>query len=107
MAVRIRLRRTGAKNQPRYRLVVAEARSPRDGRFIDEIGYYDPTRQPAVVHVDAERARLWLSRGAQPTETARALLRKAGVWVAGDGAKAPAGVPDGGGAAEAAGAGEA
>jgi small subunit ribosomal protein S16 len=72
----------GAKNRPFYRLVVADARSPRDGRFIETLGYYDPTRDPAVIQVDGERARFWLQRGAQPTDTARALLVRAGVEVA-------------------------
>lgn len=82
MAVRIRLFRMGAKNRPFYRLVVADARSPRDGRFIEELGYYDPTRDPAVIRVDGERARFWLQRGAQPTDTVRSLLARAGVEVA-------------------------
>jgi len=77
--VRIRLRRTGAKKQPSYRIVVADARSPRDGRFIEEIGYYRPRAAEDAVHVDAERARHWLSNGAQPSQTVRDLLRKAGV----------------------------
>lgn len=79
MAVRIRLRRMGAKKRPFYRLVVADSRSPRDGRFIEEIGYYDPQAEPAVVHVDEERARYWLARGAEPSQTARALLSKTGL----------------------------
>jgi len=82
VAVRIRLFRMGAKNRPFYRLVVADARSPRDGRFIEELGYYDPTRDPAVIRVDGERARFWLQRGAQPTDTVRSLLARAGVEVA-------------------------
>lgn len=79
MALKIRLRRMGAKKQPFYRLVVAEASSPRDGRFVEEIGYYNPTRQPPVVQIDQEKAVQWLRRGAQPTDTARALLKRAGV----------------------------
>lgn len=79
MALKIRLRRMGAKKQPFYRLVVAEESSPRDGRFVEEIGYYNPTRQPPVVQIDQEKAVLWLRRGAQPTDTARALLKRAGV----------------------------
>ncbi|MDR0396097.1 MAG: 30S ribosomal protein S16 [Oscillospiraceae bacterium] len=79
MAVKIRLKRIGMKKRPFYRVVVADGRSPRDGRFIEEIGYYDPMTQPAVVKVDADKAKLWLGRGAQPTDTARILLRKAGV----------------------------
>lgn len=77
--VKIRLRRMGAKKRPFYRVVVADSRSPRDGKFLDEIGYYDPTRDPAVIHIDAEKAMRWLSHGAQPTDTTRSLLRKAGV----------------------------
>lgn len=79
MAVRIRLRRMGAKKQPSYRLVVADARAPRDGRFIDTLGYYNPLRNPAEVVVDAEKALMWLRRGAQPTETARDLLAGQGI----------------------------
>lgn len=79
MAVRIRLFRMGAKGRPFYRLVVADSRFPRSGRFIEELGYYDPTRDPAVIRVNEERARFWLGRGAQPTDTARAILVRAGV----------------------------
>ena len=77
MAVKIRLRRMGAKKAPFYRVVVADSRYPRDGRFIEEIGYYDPNTQPATVKVDAEKATKWLDNGAQPTETVRTLLKKA------------------------------
>ncbi|MEW6546354.1 MAG: 30S ribosomal protein S16 [Bacillota bacterium] len=80
MAVRIRLKRMGAKNRPFYRLVVADSRSPRDGRFIEEIGYYDPTTEPATVSVKQERVLDWLRKGAQPSDTARALLEKSGTW---------------------------
>jgi len=79
MAVRIRLRRMGAKKQPSYRLVVADARAPRDGRFIDVLGYYNPLREPAEVVVDEEKALMWLGRGAQPTQTARDLLARLGI----------------------------
>ena len=79
MAVRIRLRRMGAKKAPFYRLVVADARMPRDGRFIDTIGYYNPTTDPAVIKVDEEKALDWLGKGAQPSETVRSLFRKAGI----------------------------
>ena len=79
MAVRIRLKRMGAKKRPFYRVVVADSRSPRDGRFIEEIGYYDPIRQPAEIKIDEEKALQWLQRGAQPSDTARSLLSKAGV----------------------------
>lgn len=75
--VKIRLRRMGAKKNPYYRIVVADSRSPRDGKFIEEIGAYDPLTDPATIKVDAERAKYWLSNGAQPTETVRALLKKA------------------------------
>lgn len=76
MAVKIRLRRMGAKKAPFYRIVVADSRFPRDGRFIEEIGYYDPTKEPSVIEVDAEKAKKWISTGAQPTDTVRALLKK-------------------------------
>lgn len=79
MPVKIRLRRMGAKKKPFYRVVVADARSPRDGRFIEEIGYYDPTKNPAVVEIKGDRARDWLARGALPSETVRTLLRRQGV----------------------------
>lgn len=77
--VRIRLRRTGAKNNPAYRLVVADQNSPRDGAFIDTIGHYLPTRQPAVVEINEAKAREWISKGAQPSETCASLLRKKGI----------------------------
>jgi small subunit ribosomal protein S16 len=82
MAVKLRLRRTGAKHQPRYRIVATDARSPRDGRFIEVLGHYDPTRQPHEVAINAELARKWLSRGAQPTDTVRQLLVEQGILVA-------------------------
>ncbi len=75
--VKIRLRRMGAKKAPYYRVVVADSHSPRDGRFIEEIGTYDPLAQPAFVKIDMERAKYWIANGAQPTETVRALLKKA------------------------------
>ncbi len=78
MAVKIRLRRMGAKKAPFYRVVVADSRYPRDGRFIEEIGYYDPTKEPAVVKIDAEKAKKWIANGAQPTDTVKALLKKNG-----------------------------
>jgi small subunit ribosomal protein S16 len=77
--VKIRLRRMGAKKRPFYRVVVADARSPRDGKFLEEIGYYDPTKNPAVVKIDEEKAIRWIQNGAQPTDTARSLLRQTGV----------------------------
>ena len=76
MAVKIRLRRMGAKKAPFYRIVVADSRYPRDGRFIEEIGYYDPTKEPSVVKVDAEKAKQWIANGAQPTDTVRTILKK-------------------------------
>ncbi len=79
MAVKIRLRRMGAKKAPFYRIVVADSRYPRDGRFIEEIGYYDPTKEPSVVKVDAEAVKKWIGNGAQPTDTVRALLKKQGI----------------------------
>lgn len=79
MAVKIRLRRMGAKKAPFYRVVVADSRFARDGRFIEEIGYYDPTKEPSVVKIDAEKAKQWLSNGAQPTDTVREILKKAAV----------------------------
>uniref|UniRef100_UPI003FF06AD0 30S ribosomal protein S16 n=1 Tax=Gemmiger formicilis TaxID=745368 RepID=UPI003FF06AD0 len=77
--VKIRLRRMGAKKAPFYRVVVADSRFARDGRFIEEIGYYDPTKEPSVVKIDAEKAKQWLDNGAQPTDTAREILKKAAV----------------------------
>ena len=79
MAVKIRLRRMGAKKAPFYRIVVADSRYPRDGRFIEEIGFYDPTKEPSVVKVDAEKAKTWLANGAQPTDTVRVILKKQGI----------------------------
>ena len=74
MAVKIRLRRMGAKKAPFYRIVVADSRYPRDGRFIEEVGYYDPTKEPSVIKVDEEKAKKWISTGAQPTDTVKSLL---------------------------------
>lgn len=73
--VKIRLRRMGAKKAPFYRVVVADSRYPRDGRFIEEIGYYDPTKKPSVVTIDKEKADKWLANGAQPTDTVKKLLK--------------------------------
>ncbi len=78
MAVKIRLKRMGMKKKPFYRVVVSDARSPRDGRFIEEIGYYDPMTKPAEIKVNNERAQYWLGVGAQPTDTVRILLKKSG-----------------------------
>ena len=79
MAVKIRLRRMGAKKAPFYRIVVADSRYPRDGRFIEEIGYYNPVTDPADIKIDAEKAKKWISNGAQPTDTVRGILKKNGV----------------------------
>ena len=79
MAVKMRLRRMGQKKAPFYRIVVADSRSPRDGKFIAEIGTYDPTREPSVIKFDEEAAKKWLSTGAQPTETVGKLLKIAGI----------------------------
>ncbi len=78
MAVKIRLRRMGAKKAPFYRIVVADSRYPRDGRFIEEIGYYGPTKEPVVLKVDEEKAKTWIANGAQPTDRVKALLKKNG-----------------------------
>ena len=79
MAVKMRLTRMGAKKAPFYRVIVADSRSPRDGRFIDEIGYYNPLTDPVEIKIDAEKAKKWLGNGAQPTDTVRALLKKADI----------------------------
>ena len=79
MAVKMRLKRMGKKRNPIYRIVVADARSPRDGRNIDEIGLYDPNQEPCVVKIDEESAKDWLSKGAQPTDTVARLLKNAGI----------------------------
>ena len=82
MATRIRLRRMGAKKSPFYRLVVADSRYPRDGRFIEELGYYNPSTTPATVNIDEEKALKWLASGAKPSDTARSLLQKQELWPA-------------------------
>ena len=79
MAVKIRLRRIGAKKNPFYRVIIADERSPRNGRLIEEIGTYNPMVDPAEVKIDAEKAKKWLGNGAQPTETVRSLLKKSGI----------------------------
>ncbi len=79
MAVKIRLRRMGAKKAPYYRVVVADSRYPRDGRFIEEIGSYDPMKNPAEIKIDAEKAAKWIQNGAQPTDTVKVILKKSGV----------------------------
>lgn len=87
MATKIRLRRMGAKKSPFYRVVVADSRAPRDGRFIEELGYYDPATTPATVKIDGEKALKWLMTGAKPTDTAESLLKKAGIMQKFDEAK--------------------
>ena len=79
MAVKIRLRRMGSAQAPFYRVIVADSRSPRNGRFIEELGYYDPTKEPSVVKIDTEAAKKWLANGAQPTDTVQRLLKQAGI----------------------------
>lgn len=79
MAVKIRLRRMGMKKHPFYRVVVADIRSPRDGRCIEEIGYYDPMTEPATIKIDGDKAKQWMGNGAQPTDSARRLLKQAGI----------------------------
>ena len=79
MAVKIRLRRMGAKRATFYRIVVADSRYPRDGRFIEEIGYYNPMTEPADVKVDADKVKQWIANGAQPTDTVKSLLKKNGI----------------------------
>ena len=79
MSVKIRLKRMGMKKKPFYRVVVADVNSPRDGRFIEEIGYYNPVSEPVEMKIDEERAKYWLGVGAQPTDTVRGLLKKGGV----------------------------
>ncbi|SKA76373.1 SSU ribosomal protein S16P [Clostridium sp. USBA 49] len=79
MAVRIRLRRMGAKKAPFYRVVVADSRSPRDGRFIEEIGYYNPTTEPATIKIDEEKANKWINNGAQPSDIVKKLFDRSGI----------------------------
>ena len=79
--VKMRLKRMGSKGAPFYRIVIADARAPRDGRFVEEVGYYDPTKEPSVIKIDQELATKWLSQGAQPTETVKKLLKIAGVEI--------------------------
>jgi small subunit ribosomal protein S16 len=88
--VRIRLRRQGAKKQPSYRVVVADQHSPRDGRILENIGFYNPTTDPETVSIDAERASYWLSVGAQPSESVARLLKKQGLLIPASGAAAQA-----------------
>ena len=79
MAVKIRLRRIGAKKAPFYRIVVADSRYPRDGRFIEEVGVYDPTKSPSMVQIDGEKAKKWIANGAQPTDTVKEKKKKEGI----------------------------
>lgn len=78
--VKLRLMRMGKKKQPTYRVVVADSRSPRDGRFIEIIGHYDPRQEPSLVNIENDKAVAWLRKGAQPTETVRRLLQTSGAW---------------------------
>ena len=87
MAVKIRLNRMGAKKNPFYRIVVADSRAPRNGRFIESLGNYDSTQEPAVINVNEEKVLEWMSKGAQPTDTVRSLLKKQGVMAKFDEAK--------------------
>lgn len=87
MAVKIRLNRMGAKKNPFYRIVVADSRSPRDGRFIEIVGNYDATKEPAIVNVDEEKVLEWMGKGAQPTDTVKSLLSKQGIMAKFDAAK--------------------
>jgi small subunit ribosomal protein S16 len=80
MAVKIRLMRMGAKHQPFYRVVVADSRTPRGGRYLDALGHYNPRREPSVIQIDEAKARTWLDRGARPSDSARVLLEKTGIW---------------------------
>ena len=79
MAVKMRLTRIGKKKAPFYRVVIADARAPRDGRFVEEIGYYNPMTEPADIKIDADKAKQWIKNGAQPTDTVKALLKKSGI----------------------------
>lgn len=79
MATKIRLKRMGAKKNPFYRIVVADSRSPRDGRFVDEIGTYNPTKNPALIDIDDEKVQKWIKNGAQPSDTVKSLFKKAGI----------------------------
>ncbi len=78
--VKLRLRRMGAKKRPSYRIVAADSRSPRDGAFIESVGFYDPITDPATINVNLDRARYWVNNGAQPTDTVRSILQRAGVY---------------------------
>jgi small subunit ribosomal protein S16 len=80
MAVKIRLMRMGAKHQPSYRVVVADSRTPRGGRYLEALGHYNPRREPSVIQIDEDKARAWLDRGARPSDSARVLLQKTGIW---------------------------
>lgn len=93
MALRIRLKRFGAKKQPTYRLVIADSRAARDGKFVESVGFYNPLPEPATIQVDTERTREWLRRGAQPSESVRQVLIRAGLWeqVSGKSPATPAG----------------
>ena len=93
MATRIRLRRTGRRHQPTYRIVVTDKAAPRDGKFIETLGHYNPRTEPVTIEVNAEKARDWLSRGATPSDTVRSLFKKAGVFAPPGATAAPAKAP--------------
>ncbi len=93
MATRVRLRRTGRKHQPMYRIVVTDKAAPRDGRFIETLGHYNPRTEPVTIEVNAEKARDWLSRGATPSDTVRSLFKKAGVFAPAGATAAPVEAP--------------
>ncbi len=93
MATRIRLRRTGRRHQPTYRIVVTDKAAPRDGKFIETLGHYNPRTEPVTIEVNAEKARDWLSRGATPSDTVRSLFKKAGVFGPSGATAAPAAAP--------------
>jgi small subunit ribosomal protein S16 len=92
VAVKIRLRRVGAKRQPAYRVVIADSRAPRDGRFIEVIGYYNPLSEPSTVVIDSERALYWLRQGAQPSDPLKRMLTNLGIWAAFTGQEPPAAI---------------
>jgi small subunit ribosomal protein S16 len=91
MSVRMRLKRTGKRKQPSFRVVVADKRSPRDGRFVEEVGLYDPLTNPSLIQIDEEKALAWLAKGAEPSDSVVALLKRTGIWQKHKATKKPAG----------------
>ena len=91
MSVRMRLKRTGKRKQPSFRVVVADQRSPRDGAFVEELGLYDPLTDPSTIKIDEEKALAWLAKGAQPSDSVVALLKRTGIWQKHKATKKPAG----------------